>query len=61
MKDRGQRLEAVARGEPVLIDGTAIPTGNWPASGKDTEKDLYLGTLHVQCLNIHVAETLAGI
>jgi hypothetical protein len=52
--------EAVAQGEPVLIDGTFIPTGNRPASGKDTEKDLYSGKHHVQCLSIQVAGTLHG-
>jgi hypothetical protein len=50
--------EAVAEGEPVLIDGTFVPTGNRPASGEDTEKDLYSGKHHVQCLNIQVARTL---
>ncbi|WP_051238607.1 transposase family protein [Acidipropionibacterium jensenii] len=50
--------EAVAQGEPVLVDGTFIPTGNRPASGQS--KANYSGKHHVQCLNIQVAGTLAG-
>ncbi len=50
--------QAVAQGEPVLVDGTFIPTGNRPASRQG--KDLYSGKHHVQCLNIQVAGTLDG-
>ncbi|ALN14688.1 hypothetical protein ASQ49_04700 [Acidipropionibacterium acidipropionici] len=50
--------QAVAQGEPILIDGTFIPTGNRPASGQGAAN--YSGKHHVGCLSIQVAGTLAG-
>ena len=50
--------EAAAQGEPILIDGTFIPTGSRPASGQGSAS--YSGKHHLQRLNIQVAGTLDG-
>lgn len=50
--------EAVRQEHLLLIDGTYIPTGNRPASGR--ERANYSGKHHVQCLSVQVACTHDG-
>ncbi|AMS04499.1 hypothetical protein AXH35_02395 [Acidipropionibacterium acidipropionici] len=50
--------QALTQGEPILIDGTFIPTRNRPASGQGSAN--FSGKHHVGCLSIQVAGTLTG-
>lgn len=50
--------QAVSQKHLILVDGTYVPTGNRPASGR--EKANYSGKHHVQCLSIQVACTHDG-
>lgn len=43
--------EAVAQGHLLLIDSTAVPTGNRPGAGRQVEKASYSGKHHLQPLN----------
>lgn len=50
--------EAVSQRYLVLVDGTYIPTGNRPASGRAREN--FSGKRRCQCLSIQVAATASG-